>query len=193
MSIQTSISPKLQELIDKANHNFESSKDIILAAYNQALTEGFTPKEAKKILYERIRFFHHRTIRRYLPIEAKDTKKIRTRVVDNSPQKRKDETHMDESGESDITKNITIQDLYKVVLQLQNTIKKNEENIGEIPGESHEDQNLKEEMDHSKSPQIRVRVTIPLLFREVQLLKMNNAMYGEILIENGRYVKLESS
>jgi hypothetical protein len=76
MSIQISISPKLQELIDNANHNFESAKDIVMDAYNQALREGFSPREAKRILCERIRFFHNRTIRRYLPLEAKDVKKM---------------------------------------------------------------------------------------------------------------------
>lgn len=60
-----------------------------MAAYNQALEEGYTPRQAKNILYNNMHFLNERKIRRYLPLEAKDTEKIRTKptTADNGPQK----------------------------------------------------------------------------------------------------------
>jgi hypothetical protein len=190
MSVEINISPKLQELIDKANHNFESAKDIVMAAYSQALTEGFTPREAKRILYERIHCFHDRTIRRYLPLEAKDVKKIRTSVVDNDPQKL-EEIANGESGKVaafSLNKPDYIKELYKMFLQLQNRVGKMDENIGALLGKQSR-------IDHNKKPifdRMYVEVDIPTLYREVQLLKLNNRAYAKILIENGKYVRLDS-
>jgi hypothetical protein len=193
MSIEINISPKLQELIDKANHNFESAKDIVMAAYNQALTEGFSPREAKRILYERIHCLHDRTIRRYLPLEAKDVKKIRTSVVDNDPQKLEEIPDNNPNGESgkvvtfSSNKPDNIQELYEIFLQLQNKVGKMDENIVALLDEQSR-------IDHNKKPisdRIYVEVDIPTLYREVQLLKLNNRAYAKILIENGKYVRLE--
>ena len=83
------ISIKLQELINQANNSFPSTGEAIMAAYNQALEEGYTPRQAKNILYNNMHFLNERKIRRYLPLEAKDTEKIRTKptTADNGPQK----------------------------------------------------------------------------------------------------------
>jgi hypothetical protein len=66
-----------------------STGEAIIAAYNQALEEGHTPREAKNILYNNVVFLNERTIRRYLPLEARDTEKIRIRptTADDGPQK----------------------------------------------------------------------------------------------------------
>ena len=45
------ISIRLQELINQANNSFPSTGEAIMAAYNQALEEGYTPRQAKNILY----------------------------------------------------------------------------------------------------------------------------------------------
>ena len=60
-----------------------------MAAYNQALEEGYTPRQAKKMLYDNVVFLNERTIRRHLPLEARNTEKIRTRppTAENGPQK----------------------------------------------------------------------------------------------------------
>jgi hypothetical protein len=89
------ISIKLQELMNQANNSFPSTGEAIMAAYNQALEEGYTPRQAKNILYNNIHFFDERTIRRYLPLEAKDTEKIRTKptTADNDPQKSAENDH----------------------------------------------------------------------------------------------------
>ena len=83
------ISIKLQELINQAKRHFPSTGEAILAAYSQALEERYTPREAKNILYEKVDSLNDRTIRRHLPLEARDTEKIRTRptTADNCPQK----------------------------------------------------------------------------------------------------------
>jgi hypothetical protein len=89
------ISIKLQELMNQANSGFPSTGEAIMAAYNQALREGNTPRQAKNILYNNIHFLDERTIRRYLPLEAKDTEKIRTKhtTEDNGPQKADEKDH----------------------------------------------------------------------------------------------------
>ncbi len=68
----TKISPKLQQLIEKANSSFPSTGQAVMAAYKQALGEGYTPRQAKNVLYENIHFLDKRTNRRYMPTEAKD-------------------------------------------------------------------------------------------------------------------------
>jgi hypothetical protein len=89
------ISIKLQELMNQANSSFPSTGEAIMAAYNQALQEGNTPRQAKNILYNNIHFLDERTIRRYLPLEAKDTEKIRTKhtTEDNDPQRSDEKDH----------------------------------------------------------------------------------------------------
>jgi hypothetical protein len=45
-------SDKLNGLIEKANQSFGKAKGYVIQAYNQAIEEGFTPQEAKKLLFE---------------------------------------------------------------------------------------------------------------------------------------------
>jgi hypothetical protein len=66
------ISDTLNELIQSANTSFEQGKHYVVLTYEQALREGFTPKEAKHLLFETITVFSERTIYRYLPDESKD-------------------------------------------------------------------------------------------------------------------------
>jgi hypothetical protein len=82
------ISPRLQRLIERANFSFPSTGEAVMAAYKQALGEGYTPRQAKNVLYDNIHFLDKKTIRRYMPIEAKDTEKIRNlnRTADNDSQ-----------------------------------------------------------------------------------------------------------
>jgi hypothetical protein len=87
------ISIRLQELINQANNGFPSTGEAIMAAYNQALKEEYTPRQAKNILYDNIHSLDERTIRRYLPLEAKDTEKsgpdlLLQTMVRKSPQKK---------------------------------------------------------------------------------------------------------
>jgi hypothetical protein len=99
----TKISPKFQQLIEKANSSFPSTGQAVMAAYKQALGEGYTPRQAKNVLYENIHFLDKRTIRRYMPNEAKDTEKIRTlnRTVDNSSESAKKQNDIDLSIDAD--------------------------------------------------------------------------------------------
>jgi hypothetical protein len=70
------VSDILNELVQKANTSLEQGKYYVALAYKQALKEGFTPQEAKKLLLERITVFSERTIYRGLPDEAKDRKAV---------------------------------------------------------------------------------------------------------------------
>ena len=93
----TSISSKLQQLIEKANFSFPSTGEAVTTAYKQALEEGYTPRQAKNILYDNIHFLNERTIRRYMPNEAKDSEKIRiiNRAADNGSQNIKKQDNID--------------------------------------------------------------------------------------------------
>ncbi len=68
-------SSTLINLIAEANFSLESAREKILKAYNYAIDkDGFTPKEAAKVLRERLDF-SDRYIREVLPLEAKDHSK----------------------------------------------------------------------------------------------------------------------
>ena len=103
------ISIRLQELINQANNSFPSTGEAIMATYNQALEEGYTPRQAKNMLYNNIHFLNERTIRRYLPLEAKDTEKIRTKhaAEDNGPQKADEKDHFLNNQRSDQVEVVT--------------------------------------------------------------------------------------
>lgn len=97
------ISPRLQRLIERANSSFPSTGEAVMAAYKQALGEGYTPRQAKNVLYDNIHFLDKKTIRRYMPIEAKDTEKIRNlnRTADNDSQNVKKQDETDSSTDPD--------------------------------------------------------------------------------------------
>jgi hypothetical protein len=63
------------------------------------------------MMYENVIFFNERTIRRYLPLEARNTEKIRAKsiIVDNDPQKldRKEFSINDRRGDQDTSTSIT--------------------------------------------------------------------------------------
>ena len=69
------ISSFLQELIDEANASIETSKTKIMNVYEQALSEGFTPFTARKLVEEKIVNVSKRYIRELLPEDAKDLSK----------------------------------------------------------------------------------------------------------------------
>lgn len=69
--IKRGISDFLQQLIDEANESVETSKTKIWYVYQQALTEDYTPKEAKKLVEEKIVNCSKRYIREVLPEESK--------------------------------------------------------------------------------------------------------------------------
>jgi hypothetical protein len=142
------ISPRLQRLIERANFSFPSTGEAVMAAYKQALGEGYTPRQAKNVLYDNIHFLDKKTIRRYMPIEAKDTEKIRNlnRTADNDSQNVKQDNtassmYTDQNSKilrrqnnlenikpnsadrSAITKKDNYSDSTETILQLQNFIK----------------------------------------------------------------------
>jgi hypothetical protein len=74
INLDSSISPRLQELIQEANHSIQTVKEKILVAYNYAIkVDNLPPKTAAKILREKLDF-SDRYIREVLPLEAKELK-----------------------------------------------------------------------------------------------------------------------
>jgi hypothetical protein len=68
------ISSKLRMILEEVNQVFGNARTVILKAYNQALSEGFTPSEAKELLFTTVKNLSRRTVYLYLPDEAKDKK-----------------------------------------------------------------------------------------------------------------------
>ena len=68
------ISPKLRMILEEVNQVFGNSRKVILKAFNKALSEGFTPNEAKELLFTAVKNLSRRTVYLYLPDEAKDKK-----------------------------------------------------------------------------------------------------------------------
>ena len=208
------ISIRLQELINQANNSFPSTGEAIIAAYNQALEEGFTPRQAKNILYNNVHFLDERTIRRYLPLEAKDTEKIRTRppTADNGAQKsaEKDPLLNNQGSDQEVTtgtitneentapnsshKNILSSAI--TIMKLENILKNKDKYIIELlernEGLGTENQKLKEKMQANTSEGVlRVKVVFQRLYRDMFLIRDLNRSKAIIHISNGEYVKLE--
>ena len=142
------ISIRLQELMNQANRSFPSTGEAIMAAYNQAVEEGYTPRQAKKMLYDNVVFLNERTIRRHLPLEARDTEEIRTGIntADNGPQKSPEKYPLlnnQGSDEKDTTGTITEENTVKsshknilssaiTIMKLENILKNKDKYIIEL-------------------------------------------------------------
>lgn len=224
----TKISSELQQLIEKANFSFPSTGEAVMAAYKQALGEGYTPRQAKNVLYDNIHFLDERTIRRYMPSEAISTEKIRilNRAADNDPQNVKqndigtEKTTIQNSkkldGQTSLESIISDSDSVDVstvnkmnhsknstetILRLQDTVKKNNTYTTELLNYNidlqNENQRLKEEIEQNKkekkiADKIGVKVIIPELYREVLHLKLNNVPFGTLVIDGGKFIKIEN-
>ena len=185
-----------------------------MAAYNQAVEEGYTPRQAKNILYNNVHFLDERTIRRYLPLEAKDTEKIRTRppTADNGAQKsaEKDPLLNNQGSDQEVTtgtitnkentapnsshKNILSSAI--TIMKLENILKNKDKYIIELlernEGLGTENQKLKEKMQANTSEGVlRVKVLFQRLYRDMRLIRDLNRSQAIIHISNGEYVKLE--
>jgi len=68
------ISSNLRMILEEVNQVFGDARKVILKAYNQALSEGFAPSEAKELLFTTVKNLSRRTVYLYLPDEAKDKK-----------------------------------------------------------------------------------------------------------------------
>ncbi|MFI5405908.1 MAG: hypothetical protein ACHQ1D_05275 [Nitrososphaerales archaeon] len=66
------VSQKLRLMLEEVNQAFGHAKEAVLAAYNQALSEGFSPEEARKLLLKSTKTVKQRTIYLYLPDECKN-------------------------------------------------------------------------------------------------------------------------
>ena len=205
------ISIRLQELIKQANKSFPSTGEAIMAAYNQAVEEGYTPRQAKNILYNNVHFLDERTIRRYLPLEAKDTEKIRTRppTADNGAQKSAEKDPLQGSDQEVTTGTITnegntapnsshknILSSAITIMKLENILKNKDKYIIELlernEGLGTENQKLKEKMQANTSEGVlRVKVVFQRLYRDMFLIRDLNISQAIIHISNGEYVKLE--
>jgi hypothetical protein len=75
MSGSGSTEPKpssvLLEKVNRINKAYGNLKNEVIEAYDQAISEGFSPEGAKTFIFENTEF-SKRTIYRYLPDEAKD-------------------------------------------------------------------------------------------------------------------------
>jgi hypothetical protein len=213
------ISIKLQELMNQANNSFPSTGEAIMAAYNQALEEGYTPRQAKNILYNNIHFLDERTIRRYLPLEAKDTEKIRTRptIADNGPQKSAEKDHLLSNQGSDQGEVVTgtiskeenaapdsnrknVLSSAMTIMKLENILKNKDKCVIELlernEGLNIENRKLKEEKQaqiNMSEKVLKVKVNFSPLYRDVFMMRELKASEINILISNGKYIKLEQA
>jgi len=84
------LSSKLQLLIDEANKFTKTWADKVLAVYDQAKIEGYTPQEARKLVEEKIFSVSSRHMRRILPTESKNQNMVRVskpkQIADMRPQ-----------------------------------------------------------------------------------------------------------
>jgi hypothetical protein len=185
-----------------------------MAAYNQALKEEYTPRQAKNILYDNIHSLDERTIRRYLPLEAKDTEKIRTRppTADNGAQKSAEKdpllnsqgiyqevrtgTITNEENEAPNSSHKNILSSAITIMKLENILKNKDKYIIELlernEGLGTENQKLKEKMQANTSEGVlKVKVGYQRLYRDMLVIRNPNTSQAIIHISNEEYVKLE--
>ena len=213
------ISIKLQELMNQANNSFPSTGEAIMAAYNQALEEGYTPRQAKNILYNNIHFLDERMIRRYLPLEAKDTEKIRTKptTTDNDPQKSAEKDHLlsnqgsdqgevvagtiskEENAAPDLHRN-NVLSYAMTIMKLESILKNKDKYVIELLERNEEpnieNRKLKEEEQariNVSGEVLKVKVNMSPLSRDVFVMRQLHASEVNILISNGKYIKLEQA
>jgi hypothetical protein len=76
MTLPTKQEPsiKLRMMLEEVNQAFGYAKKAVMAAYNQALSEGYSPQEAKQLILSLVHHISPRTIYLYLPDESKDKK-----------------------------------------------------------------------------------------------------------------------
>jgi len=67
-------------MLEEVNQTFGHTKEIITAAYTQALAEGISPTEAKHLILSSVKSISPRTIYYYLPNESKDKKMQQLRL-----------------------------------------------------------------------------------------------------------------
>jgi hypothetical protein len=68
------ISRRLQSMLQQADRAYGNGKKKVMAAYKQALSEGFTPYEAKELVLSKVKSLSRRTVYSYLPDSAKNKK-----------------------------------------------------------------------------------------------------------------------
>jgi hypothetical protein len=204
--------------MNQANNGFPSTGEAIMAAYNQALEEGYTPRQAKKMLYDNVVFLNERTIRRHLPLEARNTEKIRTGIntVDNGPLKstEKDPLQNNQGSDQGEVRTGTISkeeyaaptSSYKdtlssamTIMKLENILKNKDRYIVELLEKNealnNENWKLKEEkqtlFDTQSGGVLKVKVEVSSLYTGLFMVRNLNASQAIIHISNGEYVKLE--
>ena len=198
------ISTKLQELMNQANNSFPSTGEAIIAAYNQALEDGFTPREAKNMLYDNVIFLNKRTIRRHLPLEARDTEKIRNICPQKSAEKDPLLNNLG-SNQGEIIagtirneenvghKNILSSAI--TIMKLENILKNKDKYIMELlernEGLGTENQKLKEELQANTSGVLKIKVEFQRLYRDMLLIRDYNPSQAIISISKGKYLNLD--
>lgn len=206
---QQKISTKLQELINQANNSIPSTGEAIRAAYNQALEEGCPPRDAKSTLYNNL-VWNKRTIRRHLPLEARDTEKIRHKnhAADDGPQVSAEKgpplSHQASEGqtiagtisnEETANRDFNIKNILSyqmTIMKLENIMKNKYRYIIELLESNErlsiENQRLKEET----SGVLKVKVAFQRIYSEIHVVKVLNPSQVIISISNGKYLKLDA-
>jgi hypothetical protein len=185
-----------------------------MAAYNQALEEGYTPRQAKKMLYGNVVFLNERTIRRHLPLEARDTEKIRTGIntadngspksteknpLQNNQRSSQGEVRTGTSKEEYAAPTSNHKDILSsamTFMKLENILKNKDRYIVELleknEGLGTENQKMKEKIQANTSEGVlKVKVDLSPIYRDMLLIRNSNASQANILISNGKYIKLE--
>ena len=131
----TLLPAKLVNLFKEINSTFGHAKELVLEAYNLAIQEKYTPREAKQLLLDNITVFKKTQIYAYLPSECKDPVKQRARHLSHKTEVSvpiPEQKTKPEQSDSDNYTNLQLNtaDNYLAKLQSENIILKREiENI----------------------------------------------------------------
>jgi hypothetical protein len=165
------------------------------------------------MLYDNVVFLNERTIRRHLPLEARDTEKIRTGIntVDNGPPKstEKDPLQNNQSNQGEVRTGTSKEEYAAptsnhrdilssamTFMKLENILKNKDRYIVELLEKNErlgtENQKMKEKIQANTSEGVlKVKVDLSPIYRDMLLIRNSNASQANILISNGKYIKLE--
>lgn len=174
--IGTKLSGVFERMKEKAKEEGFTDQETI-SLFKIYLRGALTPNQIRWYLIEK----EKRNLKKQLEIKDDKNKniQIRSKVQVQEAEIITDTDHKTKTIELDNAEVESIQDLRATVDTQQQYISTLEEKVQE-----------KQEVTQQQN-QIRVKISVSQLYRDVLMMRNSNAIYTNILIDNNKYVKLE--
>lgn len=166
---------KLSTLFDRMKERAKQegfSEEETLSLFKIYLRGALTPSQIRWYLVDK----EKRNLRKQLELKDKENKNIQIRS----------QVQIQDAEIVSETKNIELESTPESIQDLRATVDTQQQYISTLEEKVQE----KEEVARSQN-QIRVKISVSQLYRDVLMMRNSNAIYTNILIDNNKYVKLE--